>query len=53
LVINPDAHTTTGLDDLRFGVDVARRAWLEADDVLNTRSATDVVPLLRKPKRGE
>jgi DNA polymerase (family 10) len=52
LVINPDAHTTTGLDDLRFGVDVARRGWLEAADVLNTRSFSEVAPLLRKSGRG-
>jgi DNA polymerase (family 10) len=48
LVINPDAHSTIGLDDLRFGVDVARRAWLEAADVANTRSTVEVVPMLRK-----
>jgi DNA polymerase (family 10) len=48
LVINPDAHSTIGLDDLPFGVDVARRGWLETNDVLNTRSVSDVLPLLRK-----
>jgi DNA polymerase (family 10) len=48
LVINPDAHSTTGLDDLRYGVDVARRGWLEAPDVLNTRPAAEVAPLLGK-----
>lgn len=48
LVINPDAHATIGLDDLRFGIDVARRGWLEAADVLNTRSVAEVAPLLRK-----
>lgn len=36
LVINPDAHSTGGLDDLDYGVGVARRAWLSAGDVLNT-----------------
>jgi DNA polymerase (family 10) len=48
LVINPDAHSTTGIDDLRYGVDVARRGWLEAADVLNTRSAAEVAPVLNK-----
>jgi DNA polymerase (family 10) len=38
LAISTDAHRTTTLDHLRFGVDVARRGWLTADDVLNTRS---------------
>jgi DNA polymerase (family 10) len=49
LVINPDAHSTIGLDDLRFGIDVARRGWLEPADVLNTRTTSEVAPMLRKP----
>jgi DNA polymerase (family 10) len=36
IVINPDAHSTAGLNDLIFGISVARRAWLTADDVFNT-----------------
>lgn len=36
LVINPDAHETAGLEDLRFGVATARRGWLEAKNVFNT-----------------
>jgi DNA polymerase (family 10) len=42
LVINPDAHSTGALPDVRFGVNVARRGWLRADDVLNTRTAGQV-----------
>ena len=37
LVISTDAHSTFGLDTIRFGIGQARRAWLEAKDVLNTR----------------
>lgn len=36
LVINSDAHTTEGLRVLRYGVDQARRGWLEKTQVLNT-----------------
>jgi DNA polymerase (family 10) len=36
LVINPDAHSTGELAFFRYGVDVARRAWLTKADVLNT-----------------
>ncbi|MDE2345981.1 MAG: DNA polymerase/3'-5' exonuclease PolX [Gammaproteobacteria bacterium] len=36
LVISTDAHSTSGLNDMRFGVDQARRAWLEAGEVLNS-----------------
>ncbi len=34
--INPDAHHTSGIADNAFGVGVARKGWLEADDVINT-----------------
>jgi len=33
--INPDAHSTEGLDDVRWGVNVARKGWLTAGDVIN------------------
>jgi DNA polymerase (family 10) len=38
LVISTDAHSTFGLDSIRFGIGQARRAWLERKDVLNTRT---------------
>jgi DNA polymerase (family X) len=49
--IGPDAHSTNGLDNVHFGVGMARKAWLEASDVLNTRSAREVVAFARK-RRG-
>jgi DNA polymerase (family X) len=42
LVINPDAHSTEELGLYPYGVDVARRGWLEKGDVFNTRSLADV-----------
>jgi DNA polymerase (family 10) len=37
LVISSDAHSTHGFSLLRHGISQARRGWLEATDVLNTR----------------
>lgn len=37
--INPDAHTIDGIDDIRFGVAIARKGRFEAERVVNTRSA--------------
>jgi DNA polymerase (family 10) len=37
LVIDSDAHAPAGLGALRWGIAIARRAWLEPQDVLNTR----------------
>jgi DNA polymerase (family 10) len=49
--IGPDAHSTTGLDNVEFGIGIARKGWLEADDVLNARSADEVVERARR-RRG-
>jgi DNA polymerase (family X) len=38
VVISTDAHRTDELDLMRYGVDQARRAWLEPGDVLNCLS---------------
>ena len=38
LAISTDAHSTTGLDVMRCGILQARRAGLEAGDVVNTLS---------------
>jgi len=35
--IGPDAHRTETLADVRYGVAMARKGWLRASDVLNTR----------------
>ncbi len=48
LAIGSDAHHTQHLPLLRYGVYTARRAWLEPDDVLNTRSADELLRLLGK-----
>jgi DNA polymerase (family 10) len=47
LVINPDAHSVGELAYVRFGVDVARRGWLEKKDIFNTRSVEEVVQQFR------
>ncbi|MGC9349913.1 MAG: DNA polymerase/3'-5' exonuclease PolX [Anaerolineae bacterium] len=47
LSISTDAHSVRTLDHMRFGVDQARRGWLTAEDVLNTRSWADLKRLLR------
>ena len=48
LAISTDAHTTANLDFMRFGIDQARRGWLEADDVLNTRSWQELSKLFAR-----
>ncbi|MDR9417172.1 MAG: DNA polymerase/3'-5' exonuclease PolX, partial [Gracilimonas sp.] len=40
--INPDAHTTEGIDDIPYGVRIARKGKYGPDRVLNTKSAEEV-----------
>jgi DNA polymerase (family 10) len=42
LVICTDAHSTAHLGMMEFGVNVARRGWLEKGDVVNTKSVKQV-----------
>ena len=44
--INPDAHGTEGLADVWYGVQIARKGWLEAADVLNTKTGSEMEGLL-------
>jgi DNA polymerase (family 10) len=46
IVISTDAHAVAQLDWMRFGVAVARRAWLTPSEVLNTRSGADLAAWL-------
>jgi DNA polymerase (family X) len=48
LSISTDAHETQSLHTMRFGVNQARRGWLTPDDVLNTRSWSDLQRLLAR-----
>jgi DNA polymerase (family X) len=48
LAISTDSHATTSLDFIRHGIEQARRGWLEADDVINTRSWSDLKKLLKR-----
>jgi DNA polymerase (family 10) len=48
LSIATDAHSGRDLALMRFGVDQARRGWLEPRDVLNTRPLAELRRLLRR-----
>jgi DNA polymerase (family 10) len=49
--VNPDAHSIRGLQDLWFGIAIARKGWLTREDVINCLPVEAVTRLLRK-KRG-
>ena len=47
LTLASDAHRTEELTQQHYAVDLARRAWLEPEQLLATRSAHDLLALLR------
>lgn len=48
IAISTDAHSIGQLSYMEFGVYQARRGWLEADDVVNTRSLKNLKKILSK-----
>ncbi len=53
IVISTDSHSTGNLDFMRYGVQMARRGWLEKKDVLNTLPVDELLGALRaKPGTG-
>lgn len=48
LVISTDAHSTIGLNNIKYGVYQARRGWCEVDDVVNTLKLNDLLSLINK-----
>ncbi|MGA2976490.1 MAG: DNA polymerase/3'-5' exonuclease PolX [Spirochaetia bacterium] len=42
VAIDPDAHDVEGLDDMRYGIVMARKAWLTKQDVLNCRDVEEI-----------
>lgn len=48
VAVNSDGHSLLDFDNLRYGIGQARRGWLEAKDVLNTRTLKQLLPLLKK-----
>lgn len=43
-----DAHSTSDLGNMRFGIGQARRGWLEKKDVVNTRTLKQLRKLLKR-----
>ena len=48
LAIGSDAHAVYHLGFMKFGIGVARRAWCQPGDILNTRPLKEVLGFLRR-----
>lgn len=48
IAISTDSHSANGYDYINYGIGQARRGWLEANDVINTRNIDKLKKLLKK-----
>src|SRR6266849_1446743 len=49
--IDPDAHVLAGLDDMRYGIGIARKGWLRPTDVLNTMPTDELLEFFRERRK--
>jgi DNA polymerase (family 10) len=52
IIIDSDAHSIRELELPRYGIATARRAWLTAADVANTRPWAEFAPLRKRTARS-
>lgn len=46
--ISTDSHNTNGYNNMSYGIGQARRGWIEANDVINTKSVKELKQLIKK-----
>jgi DNA polymerase (family 10) len=51
IVCNTDAHGTETLDNMKYSVATARRGWLSAEQIANTRSWRSFAPLRKRARK--
>jgi DNA polymerase (family 10) len=49
IAVSTDAHSVENLELMENGIAAARRGWLTRNDVVNTRSLSELLRLLRRP----
>lgn len=48
VVVSSDAHSVARLDNVRYGVDQARRGWLQANQIVNAGTLAEVLRWVRQ-----
>ena len=48
IMIDTDAHHTSHMEKIKYGILQARRAWLTKDDVLNTLPAASFLKAVKQ-----
>ena len=53
IFINPDAHNINGLQDIQYGIGIARKGWLEAKDVVNSWTVHKIFSYLKNREKEQ
>ncbi|MCH8020351.1 DNA polymerase/3'-5' exonuclease PolX [candidate division KSB1 bacterium] len=48
--INPDAHSIDGLNDMKYGIGIAHKGWLERDNIFNALSLAEVEKFFKRKR---
>ena len=48
--INPDAHSIDGLNDMKYGIGIAHKGWLERDTIFNALSLAEVEKFFKRKR---
>ena len=46
--INPDAHSIDGINDMKYGIGIAHKGWLESGNIFNALSLNEVEQFFKK-----
>lgn len=50
IFINPDAHKIEDIDNYKYGINIARKGWLEKEDIVNTMTKEEIQSFLQNIK---
>ncbi|MFC1562304.1 DNA polymerase/3'-5' exonuclease PolX [candidate division KSB1 bacterium] len=51
IAVNTDAHHISGLDDIKYGVGIARKGWLGPADIISTLATQELKVYFKKEKK--
>jgi len=53
IAVNPDAHNIEGIKDVDYGIGIARKGWLEKQDILNALGAAEIQLFFQNKKSSK
>lgn len=48
LIINTDSHAISHMDNMKYGISIAKRGWAKKSDIINTYNTKDLINWIRR-----